>query len=1138
MDDNSKTLREQAKDELRKGKMIDTSLYENDLKLLVEELSIYQIELEHQNQELIQSQELLHHSKDRYLDLFDNAPVGYLIVDLNGIIKDINQTACILLESSKQEFIDNKMTKIIHPDFQDIYYLYFRTLINQKHNQTCDIKLRKSNNTYFYARVQGNRQTQLTANDQEFRLAVIDVTIQKEMELKLRIAKEQAEESEERYKALHDASFGGIVIHDKGNIIECNKGLSEITGYSYSELIGMNGLLLISEKTRNDVLNNIQIGYEEPYEAIGLRKNGEEFPLRLEGRNIPYKGKMVRTVEFRDVTGQKQAEEALKESGKKYKELSTLMRLMADNMPDMLWAKNLNREYIFTNKAICNNLLNAKETSEPLGKNDMFFASRERNSHPDNPEWHTFGEICRDSDSITLNEMKPMQFDEFGNVKGKFLFLDVHKAPLYDDMGKLIGVVGSARDVTEAKEAEIQLRKLSQAVKQSPASVVITNTEGTIEYVNPRFTEITGYTFEDAHRQNANYLKSEEQPEEINKNLWETILKGNTWHGEFYNKKKNGELFWESASISPITNDEGKITHFVAVKEDITQRKALEQDLKYQSNLQELLMEISSGFINIPLQNVDAAIQNSLKKLGIFVNADRSYIFEYNWGKEVANNTFEWCAEGICSEISNLQNLPLSLSFEIVEFHKRGEIFFMADVSNLPDDYTMKKFYESQQVLSFVTVPMMDEGNCIGFVGFDSVKQHRVYTVAELQLLEIFARMLVNIWLRKDAVARLVIAKEKAEESDRLKSAFLANMSHEIRTPMNGILGFSELLKEPALSGEKQQEYIRIIEKSGARMLNIINDIVDISKIEAGLMKLDIKESNINEQIEHIYMFFRPEVEAKGMKLSFNTPLPAKEATITTDPEKVYAILTNLVKNAIKYSKEGAIELGYKTVETQGIAFLQFYVKDTGIGIPKDRQEAIFERFIQADIADKMARQGAGLGLSISKAYVEMLKGKIWVESEEGTGSTFYFTLPYNALPIKEIANQEFETSNKTNQARKLNFLVAEDDETSGELISILIRKFANEIINVQNGRDAMKACRDNPAIDLILMDIQMPEMNGYEATRQIRQFNTKVVIIALTAFALTGDKEKAIEAGCNDYISKPVRKDELIGLIQKYFGK
>jgi len=253
---------------------------------------------------------------------------------------------------------------------------------------------------------------------------------------------------------------------------------------------------------------------------------------------------------------------------------------------------------------------------------------------------------------------------------------------------------------------------------------------------------------------------------------------------------------------------------------------------------------------------------------------------------------------------------------------------------------------------------------------------------------------------KEKRAAELIIAKEKAEESDRLKSAFLANMSHEIRTPMNGILGFAELLKEPNLTGKEQQEYIKIIEKSGARMLNIINDIVDISKIESGLMEVSIKESNINEQIEYIYIFFRPEVEGKGMQLSYRNGLVSSESIIKTDREKLFAILTNLVKNAIKYTNKGSIEFGYDHVETHGprnigagSASLQFYVKDTGIGIPKDRQEAIFERFIQADISDKYAYQGAGLGLSISKAYVEMLGGRIWVESEEGKGSTFYFTL-------------------------------------------------------------------------------------------------------------------------------------------------
>ena len=246
-------------------------------------------------------------------------------------------------------------------------------------------------------------------------------------------------------------------------------------------------------------------------------------------------------------------------------------------------------------------------------------------------------------------------------------------------------------------------------------------------------------------------------------------------------------------------------------------------------------------------------------------------------------------------------------------------------------------------------------------------------------------------------------AKERAEESDRLKSAFLANMSHEIRTPMNGILGFSELLKNPELTGDEQQEYLRIIERSGERMLNIINNIVDISKIESGLMKLDIRKSNINEQIEYIYTFFKPELEAKGIDFAFRSSLPVNESIIYTDNEKVHAVLINLVKNAVKYTERGIIEFGYLKKGNS----IEFYVKDSGIGIPKGRQNAIFERFIQADLTNKMARQGAGLGLSISKAYIEMLGGKIWVESEEGIGSTFYFTLPYKIVEEKIVTQKK-----------------------------------------------------------------------------------------------------------------------------------
>ncbi|WP_395046593.1 response regulator [Flavobacterium sp.] len=398
---------------------------------------------------------------------------------------------------------------------------------------------------------------------------------------------------------------------------------------------------------------------------------------------------------------------------------------------------------------------------------------------------------------------------------------------------------------------------------------------------------------------------------------------------------------------------------------------------------------------------------------------------------------------------------------------------------------------------------------------------------------------------KEKRAAELVIAKERAEESDRLKSAFLANMSHEIRTPMNGILGFAELLKGPGLTIEEQQEYIEIIDKSGKRMLNIINDIIDLSKIESGLMKMNIKDSNINEQVEYIYTFFKPEVEAKGMQLFFNNSLPAKESIIKTDREKLFSILSNLIKNAIKYSNEGSIEIGYilKTGSESTIQCikkeLEFFVKDTGIGIPKDRREAVFERFVQADIEDIHAMQGAGLGLSITKAYLEMLGGKIWLESEEGKGSTFYFTIPYNNKLEEKIVAENLVIDNEiVVHLKKIKILIAEDDQTSKLFINKAIQPFGKEIINVSNGADAVEACHNNKDIDLVLMDIKMPIMEGNEALREIRQFNKEVVIIAQTAYGLNGDREKYLDAGFNDYITKPINRTELELLLHKYFHK
>lgn len=581
------------------------------------------------------------------------------------------------------------------------------------------------------------------------------------------------------------------------------------------------------------------------------------------------------------------------------------------------------------------------------------------------------------------NTGKPIQFNRYSRLFNKFL--DVWA---FSPQEGLFATIFS--DTTDKRKTEEQLKTLSKGIEQSPAIVVITDSNGNIEYVNPKFEEISGYKASEVIGKNSRILKSGKQDKNFYKNLWETILSGSDWKGELLNKKKNGEYYWVSTIITPITDQDNQIKNFIAIKEDITKRKEWEN-------------EIIERDIKLKEQNE-----------------------EY-----------------------------LSLNEELKERNERIKA--------------------------------------------------------------------INL--------ELSVARNKAEESDNLKSIFLANMSHEIRTPMNGILGFTELLRSKKITHDQRLQYLDIINKSSLRLLEIIDNLINISKVETGNLEVNSSEIDVSQELKYMYLFFNTEAQDKGLTLLLQGGQELPQIKMYMDKMKFDSILTNLLKNALKFTEKGTIDFG----AIIGNGFIEIYVADTGIGIPSSQQDKIFERFLQVDNSFSRKYEGAGLGLSIVKSFVDLLGGTISVDSKEGKGSTFYVNLPFykdeNAFKNAEKNYQEKRLS----KSKKLKILIVDDDEATRKLLKELLHNFSSNIYNVQTGSEAVELCQEDPTISLILMDIKMPDMDGIEATRIIRQFNKSVPIIAQTAYTYSEDKEKALNAGCNDYISKPIDFDKLRKIIYKW---
>lgn len=373
-------------------------------------------------------------------------------------------------------------------------------------------------------------------------------------------------------------------------------------------------------------------------------------------------------------------------------------------------------------------------------------------------------------------------------------------------------------------------------------------------------------------------------------------------------------------------------------------------------------------------------------------------------------------------------------------------------------------------------------------------------------------------------------AKIKAEESDHLKTVFLQNISHEIRTPMNGILGFIDLLDNQDLIETDRKKYLDIVKKSGNRLLHTINDVIEISKIESNQIILHKSEVYLEQFMSGLLRFFTNQAAEKNLALTLDNNLTDNSVLIETDKSLLEKIFINLIKNAIKFTTTGSINLGYKIKKDM----LEFYVKDTGCGIPANRQNAIYDRFVQSDLDITRSHEGSGIGLAISKAYVEMLGGNIWVESEVNKGSTFYFTIPFK--PVNQSETKPAENhSTLDSLTRPLNILIAEDDEISFLYLENLLLHKNISITRACDGLEVLEKLKSRPAFDILLLDIRMPGLSGIEVTQKIRKNNRSLPIIAQTAYAFTEERIKIQKAGFNDIISKPINKNELIKTILKY---
>ena len=730
---------------------------------------------------------------------------------------------------------------------------------------------------------------------------------------------------------------------------------------------------------------------------------------------------------------------------------------------------------------------------------------------------------------------------------------------------------------------------------------------------------------------------------------------------EIFFDTPNGRL-WYDLHATILKGQDGLTDGVTCVARDITYRKQREEVIRQQLKLQDILIKISSTYINIELEKVEATIQNSLQELAEFVGADRAYIFDYDFNNETTSNTYEWCADGIVPEIEQLQNVSLDRLTNFLRKHLKGEEFYVSDVSKLENNCSgLKEILEAQSLKSVISLPMKNGDELLGFIGFDSIKQTHSYTDKEKTLLEVFSQMLVNVIERKRHDGLLVRQEEKyrniitnmnlgiievdeeenilyanqsfcdisgydqdeikklkatrflhssdnelevpektklrgngvstgyelavknkqgeprwwfvsdapnyndknehigsigihlditdqkklekelekaiivAEEASKAKEVFLANMSHEIRTPLNVITGMIRELGKDNLT-DKQRKYVSHSETATYHLLAIVNNILDMSKIEAGEFKLENKDFSISSVASDVMSILYSKAQEKGLELRI-IESPEIRKSLIGDAGRLRQIFINLMGNSLKFTERGFVELKVSVVSTTNDhQRLLFEVSDSGIGMSEPFMKKLFDKFSQEEGAANRRFEGSGLGMSITRELVQLMGSDIVAKSQKGAGTQILFEVDFPIGTQNNLASKSAKASKNCFEGTRV--LLVEDNEMN-RFIAIQSLNFVGcTVTEAENGLVAIDKLKTEK-FDVVLMDIQMPEMDGVEATKFIRAHLSKEIpIIALTANAFKHDIDLYLSVGMNDYLIKPYREDDLyskIGMFKNY---